>query len=315
MSYSFLLLPFFWLLNISIANAGELVHVTQKLSSSVQAGSDFTVEVTIHKADIIGFAKFQVELPEGFTATPAETKNGTFSFTDHKVKFIWMTLPADQEFKISYKIFVAPTATGIKSVGGTFAYVENNETQKVYLQATSISINKDASSTTNPSAASPATSTTETSETKTPETVGEIKKENTTVEKTINPTPNNDANAPAEVKKSSTNSKIVSSSTSSAQKSFPSIPTSSGIIFRVQLIAKQEDVGKEYFKQKYQIDAPVYMDNVDGRYKYTTGSLKTYSQAKDLCNKMKQQGVADAFVVAYRDNQRITVQEAIAATK
>src|SRR5690606_19436931 len=79
------------------------VSIKTQIPDKVSAGEEFTVELIINKGEVGGFAKLQQELPEGFTATAIENKNASFTFSDQKVKYIWMALPSENEFKISYK--------------------------------------------------------------------------------------------------------------------------------------------------------------------------------------------------------------------
>src|ERR1700757_493936 len=95
--------------------AGD-VTIDETVPTSAKAGSEFTVEVKIHKGEIGGFARFQDELPEGFTATEIETKDAVFKFENQKVKFIWTSLPKDPEIKISYKVKVASNVSGDKTI-------------------------------------------------------------------------------------------------------------------------------------------------------------------------------------------------------
>jgi hypothetical protein len=271
MLYSHLSIIFIVLLNIF--SLGEGVKVTQKIPASIQAGSSFTVDITIHKALISGFAKYETELPEGFTAIGEGVKNPSFSFADHKVKFVWASLPPEQEFRISYKVLVSPASTGIKSFGGTFAYVEKDQSQKFYLTASTISITPGSSTATAPPA--PASS--------------EKKPVSKSPEETIAKTDTKAADVPA--------------------------PSSTGIIFKVQLASKQTNVGKDYFKNKFHVDNDIYIEKAEGQYKYYAGNFQLFDQAKELCNKMKQQGITDAFVVAYKNNQRISIKDALSAVK
>lgn len=47
-----------------------------------------------------------------------------------------------------------------------------------------------------------------------------------------------------------------------------------------------------------------------GQYKYTSGSFSGFDQANEHRKKMSQLGYKDAFVVAFKNNERITIEEA-----
>ena len=109
---------------------GDLT-VTQKLPDSITQGTEAVIEITIKKEDITGFAKVQQVFPDGFTAEPVDTKGATFSFKDNKIKFIWMALPAEKEFTISYKIKPNETTEGDFTLGGKFSFISDSERKNI----------------------------------------------------------------------------------------------------------------------------------------------------------------------------------------
>lgn len=118
----------------------EGVTVTQKVPSSAKADSEFTVELRIQKGSTVGFAKLQQELPEGFTAVEDKNNGASFTFSNQTVKFIWMSLPNDAEFTISYKVKVAAGTSGDQSIGGKFSYVTDNAKQTSDIEPATITI-------------------------------------------------------------------------------------------------------------------------------------------------------------------------------
>ncbi|MFN3875047.1 MAG: hypothetical protein ACK4L7_03920, partial [Flavobacteriales bacterium] len=107
--------------------AGGPLAITQNLPATLAPGSEVKVTVAIDKGDLTGFAKLQIDLPEGLAATAIETKGASFTFADGKAKFIWMSLPASPAFKVSYTLSAAATASGPQRITGRFSYIENNE--------------------------------------------------------------------------------------------------------------------------------------------------------------------------------------------
>lgn len=101
--------------------------ITPNVPAQVEPGSEFTFELKIFKGNISGFAKVQQDLPEGFTASEVDSKGASFTFSENKVKLIWMSLPAEEEFIVTFKVKVDPTVSGEKVIGGKFSYLENNE--------------------------------------------------------------------------------------------------------------------------------------------------------------------------------------------
>ena len=107
------------------------VTVSQVVPSSIPSNSEATVEITVAKGNISGFAKVQQDVPAGFTIEPIETKGATFSFKDNRIKFIWMALPAEEEFTISYKIKPLEGTTGNYSLSGKFSFIADSERQNI----------------------------------------------------------------------------------------------------------------------------------------------------------------------------------------
>lgn len=116
------------------------VIITQDAPTTMQAGTEVKVTVTIDKGQLNGFAKLQIDLPEGLSATAIETKGASFTFADGKAKFIWMALPTQPQFKVSYTLSAAATATGSLPINGKFSYIEDNERKTEELATTSVTI-------------------------------------------------------------------------------------------------------------------------------------------------------------------------------
>lgn len=121
------------------------VSLNINLPESASAGSEFLVEVTINKGNVEGFARFQQELPVGFTAVEKQSANGKFSFDNQTLKIQWMRIPYDQEVTVSYAIQVAPTISGNFDFGGKFSYIINNGVQVAKLTPKSVNIIADES--------------------------------------------------------------------------------------------------------------------------------------------------------------------------
>jgi hypothetical protein len=116
------------------------VNVTTTIPANVSAGGEFTVEINVDKGAIAGFAKLQHDLPTGFEAVAGESANATFSFKDRKVKYLWMALPNDAKFKVSYKVKVDPSVTGSQIIEGNFSYIKDNNTEKFLIPKDIISV-------------------------------------------------------------------------------------------------------------------------------------------------------------------------------
>lgn len=81
--------------------------------------------------------------------------------------------------------------------------------------------------------------------------------------------------------------------------------TSTGVQFRIQIMASRVRLDPVLLQAKYKFDYPVKEVHQDGYYRYTIGQFRTYQQALTECRKILGMGVHGAFVTAYRNGQRI----------
>jgi hypothetical protein len=242
---------------------------------TASASNEFNVEITVKKGTISGFAKLEETIPAGYTATGIETNGSVFSFVDGKAKFLWMSIPNSDEFKVSYKLTGAADFKGECAIEGVFSYVENEETKKAIISKTSTNIGSADALAQN----SNQTPTTE-----------NAKQE---------PTP-----APVPAPKPSPAPKPVTTVSSPV--------ASKGIVFRVQVCAVHKNVPNNYFNDLFKISDEVLSETHEGWFKYTTGNYSEYQAARNRRVNLADNGVnTGPFVTAYNNGNRITVQEAL----
>ncbi len=82
----------------------------------------------------------------------------------------------------------------------------------------------------------------------------------------------------------------------------------SGVIFEVQIAASKKAIPNWQLKRIYKGGEQIKQRNYDGWYKYSVGNFNTYQEAKSFVRSTKVRG---AFVVAYKNNQKIDIKEAI----
>ncbi len=137
------------------------ITIQNMAPSTLAPGEKVLVEVSIDKAAIQGFAKMEIVFPEGFIATPAETAGASFTFSEKKVRFVWMTLPTEQTFKVSYYLECDSNFSGKYEVKGTFSYINDNERVDFKVSAVQVMVSKtDAVAATNTDATQPDNTTT-----------------------------------------------------------------------------------------------------------------------------------------------------------
>ncbi len=241
------------------------VAIQPSVPSTVKPGDEFVVELTINKDNLNGFAYLQQYLPEGFSATPIETHGAKFVFENELARFMWVELPKESSFKISYKIKTTVAYSGLKTLNGEFSYIENDQTKRLPLTPSVVLLSNE--------------------------------NELATADTTSKMIPDTKPQAPI--------------------PAYANIPVpQTGIYFKVQIAAtkRSPDRNNEFFKSKYKIDDPVEITLHEGWKKYLVGVYDKYASAKQHRNETLAK-VPDAFVVAYNNGERISVQEAIKEKK
>ncbi|MFY9310772.1 MAG: outer membrane beta-barrel protein [Bacteroidia bacterium] len=93
-------------------------------------------------------------------------------------------------------------------------------------------------------------------------------------------------------------------------KNISKIADNQNIIFKIQLVAVKSELKPNNSLLK-NVLLPVKKEKGDdGWFRYYTGSFKTYEKALTELNKIKSNGVTDAFIVAFKDGKKITVTDA-----
>lgn len=250
-----------------------------------QASDGWLVNILVSPGHIEKLARVEETVPEGYYAEVEEAQGAIFSFKAGIAKFLWMTMPEEKNyFFISYKLKSEDgDLEEIPVLDGKFSYMENNEVEAVPViqkEAAISEMNNEelvaliAGKGGVPVAAAPA--------------VAESKP---TVEKTPEPEPEPEVIAPV-------------------TKPAPPVKVD-GIEFRVQVLAANKKIntaghfaGKDIglLKEEYH----------DGMYKYTSGSFTIYKEARThLAELVREAGLEEAFVTAYNDGDRVSVDEAL----
>ena len=89
-----------------------------------------------------------------------------------------------------------------------------------------------------------------------------------------------------------------------------------GIFFKIQIAATRKSPLRtdQYFRNKYKIEQHVDLAEEAGWRKYMIGNFDSYSSASRF-NQRTREKIPDAFVVAYKNADRISISEATTNSK
>ncbi len=290
--------------------------------ASAEAGSTIDIELELHKSAISGFARFHQELPPGISASPVYPSDVNFSFDENTIRMIWLNLPGDKTFSVRYRLHIHERLKGQLKLDGTFSYIENNERMTASAGAITVNINpspfvdeklivdiSEADKLLPPALVPVPVPVTEAPVAETPVTEARV------AEARVTEAPV----AEAPVAETPVASQLPTTLPPSPPAVMPErtlvrpLEPEQGVYYRVQLAAGRRPVDPESYFRNMSIPFNIHTEIHDGWYKYSIGSFYDYRSARDQrVNIWNTTPVGDAFVSAYSDGVRITVQEALA---
>jgi len=265
------------------------VNVKIDAPSQVKQGEEFTVSLTINKGSIAGIGHMIETLPAGFgNAMVVEAKGSEFKYLPqgNVVKFIWISLPADEAFTVSYKVKVnADAPTGNVTLAGKFSYVIDNQKQTFIVPKISIAVIGETLATTT----EPETTATTTTE---PETTN-----STTIQ-------------PKTTIITTTEPETIATTTTTTETSKTS--ANLGIVFKVQIGAFNEMLSIATTNRFLRIAKQSFKTykNERGLTIYTVGEYLEYEFANNLKTRLISNGLSDAFVTAFKNGKRMSTSVA-----
>ncbi len=263
------------------------------------AGDAYIVNILVNKENKEKFAKIEETVPAAYKAVQIDTKDAIFTFKDQLAKFLWMNLPAEPYFVVSYKLVPDdPNNMPEPVINGKFSFLEGEKTISIDVVQRNIAVND-----------------------LTDEQVQQLipaVKSGTTVPEEVQPTePSEQEKTPAEEEKKQEEPVTTPITGELNNKEIKSLlpymlEPEQGVYYRVQLAAGHKPVViKRYFK-KYDFTKEIRTEYHEGWIKYSIGSYSVYKEARDERVQIwNTTDIKDAFVTAYNNGTRITVQEAL----
>jgi hypothetical protein len=286
---------------ISVISFAQL-SITHNMPASISPGKIQDIEFTINKGSVGGFAKFQCDLPFGFTAANIDSKSGNFTFENQRLKIVWVSVPADASFTFKFSMGVPANAINSVSISAKFFYLENNIKKELDMPAHSMKFGEGsvASTPTNTVAATPTNTVISTPTNivdSTPSNTVTAVPTNTvaaTPTNTVTSTPTNTVAATNTVTSPPTNTVI-----STPTKITTTTPSSSGVTYKVQLGAFSSSPAKSKFP-----DVNFTVNEEGGYFKAVSGNFNNIDDALKHKSELSAKGY-QGFIVAYKNGQRI----------
>jgi hypothetical protein len=111
---------------LTLSMVGQDLKITTNIPENLNAGQSYDVDINISKGSVSSFAKFQMDLPFGYTATSIDAKTGNWSFDNQRAKIVWVSVPNDPQFTVKVKMNVPSNAAASATITGKFFYLESN---------------------------------------------------------------------------------------------------------------------------------------------------------------------------------------------
>ena len=281
------------------------VSITNSLPASASAGQPIEAKYNLTKSPTMGsFAKFQVDLPAGFTAESVEIKGGNFTFENNRVKIVWVSLPGDAAFDFTFKMTSPATASGSITFAPQFFYLENNVKKEYVVPQASISFGEGGAVATTDNTTNSTPPPTTDNSTNTSSTPPPTDNTNNTVATTDNST-NTSSTPPPTDNSSSTNSTPppVEKTTPQAVTNNTPPAAKSNVVYHVQLAALTNKPSKSKFAEY----GTVKVVEDAGLYKVLVGNFKTLEDARAYKKTLIAKGAEGCFVVAYENGVRVKI--------
>lgn len=160
--YLFILVNAFTVFIYSLFGGDNGINLSVNIPKTIIAGQEVPIEIKVTKGSMSGFAKLQLELPEGLSLKELDNKGANYSYSDGIAKWVWASLPSENDIIVKATLVSASSASGAKTIGAKYSFVENNAKQVVEMVPFEITIEAPANATTSQTSTSETTANTNT---------------------------------------------------------------------------------------------------------------------------------------------------------
>ena len=283
------------------------ITITANLPSEISANATLESEVKINKGTISNFAKYQMDVPPGYSVAPIDIKGGNFTFENQRAKIVWVSVPGESEFVIKLKIQASSDAAAVGTFAQKFYYLENNEKKEIEASPIIVTIGGSGGA-----VASTPVETIKPVETIVATPVETIKPAESVVSTPVETVKAVETFVPTPVETVKVVETVVPTPVETVKPVEPTPPavtakaktnnntSTAGMTFKVQLGAFSSQPSKSRFSKA----GSVSIDLVNGLYKVTTGNFNTKEDAIKFLNELQGKGFS-GFVAKYNNGQRV----------
>lgn len=287
----------------------------ERQSVKINESGEIEIEILVNRGDLDAeqFAKIQENVPKGYDAKSIETKGGIFTFQNNTAKFLWMTMPGEQEYVVSYKLIPNEnTNLAQLEVTGNFSYLVNGQTVEIPLSDGDKSV---AQMVDEQLAYRQGDIKVEEADI-IAENLVEEDSNNAGIEEEVIAQNTEEAEIVEEEEQTEEQIEVVAEEVITVNNDTKQITPvempSTDVSYRVQVAAGHNRIQPRPYFTKLKLKESVSIETMEGWYKYTVGGYNEYLQARNKRNNIwDNTPIKDAFVTAYNSGQRITVQEAL----
>lgn len=317
----------------------DIICIRQK--PYLEADGSYTVNLLVNKNDRNQFAKIEEMIPEGYTASSIDPKEAIFTFKDQMAKFLWMNMPMDAYFTVSYKLIPKNQASlPSPAMNGTFSFLVDEKTMVVDIVERDLellALNRDeivdlidrtlnapaeesafAMAAQNPetgteNATADDVTAMQTDQQVTERQTGQQPADNQPAQQTANQVP---AQEPESTTSTAPSARTAAVSAERTGIGSFLLEPEEGVYYRIQLAAGHRQIDINQYFRNMNLEMEVRRESHNGWQKYSIGSFEDYKEARDYrVHIWNTTPVKDAFVTAYSNGNRITVQEALMITE
>lgn len=284
--YERLVVPF-----VAPVTAGTNIACVRQQPQVSPDGKGFIVNLLVSKERKEKFAKIEEKIPAGYKAESLKEGDAIFTSKNNTAKFLWMNLPSTSFFVVSYKLVPVDGSKTSPKLNGKFSYLEEDKTISIDIKQTGHDL----------------------AMVKTTDDLN-----NLLINLSSEQLASNETDVPEDISVTEKKVKVKTKSTEKQKAKEPrsnnkfKLEPEEGIYYRVQLAAGHNPVNIKRYFRKFKLDKEVRAEVHDGWNKYSIGSFSEYKDARDyrvfIWNTTE---IDDAFVSAYNNGERITVQEAL----